>query len=200
MVVSSNATATRSASTRRMFTPRAERGGDDRIGAARRPYRHCVEIRGVLDGGAIGRSRPRSRTWRQARGHVTRCDAGRRGRGTRRTSRRRPRAAPARCRCCSWPSRDGCAARASAARDGTRCVPRRPSTPRRGGRGASARIRVRVAMNPACGPPKPSGTPNRCAEPTTMSAPCSPGGTDEAAGEEIGGDDHEAARLVHHVR
>ena len=30
-------------------------------------------------------------------------------------------------------------------------------------------------MNPACGPPKPSGTPNRWAEPTTTSAPHSPG-------------------------
>ena len=34
----------------------------------------------------------------------------------------------------------------------------------------------RVAMKPACGPPKPIGTPKRCAEPTTMSAPISPGG------------------------
>ena len=30
------------------------------------------------------------------------------------------------------------------------------------------------ARKPACGPPKPSGTPKRCAEPTAMSAPCSP--------------------------
>jgi len=33
-----------------------------------------------------------------------------------------------------------------------------------------------VARKPACGPPKPMGTPNRWAEPTTMSAPHSPGG------------------------
>ena len=33
--------------------PTCQRGGDDRIGAARGPYRHCVEIRRVLDGGAI---------------------------------------------------------------------------------------------------------------------------------------------------
>mmetsp|Transcript_6015 Transcript_6015/g.23367 ORF Transcript_6015/g.23367 Transcript_6015/m.23367 type:complete len:235 (+) Transcript_6015:2201-2905(+) len=32
-----------------------------------------------------------------------------------------------------------------------------------------------VAMKPACGPPNPSGTPKRCAEPTAMSAPMSPG-------------------------
>ena len=35
---------------------------------------------------------------------------------------------------------------------------------------------VLVAMNAACGPPKPIGTPKRCAEPTAMSAPNSPGG------------------------
>ena len=33
------------------------------------------------------------------------------------------------------------------------------------------------AKNAACGPPYPSGTPNRCALPTAMSAPSSPGGT-----------------------
>ncbi len=34
----------------------------------------------------------------------------------------------------------------------------------------------RVAKKPACGPPKPMGTPKRWAEPTTTSAPISPGG------------------------
>ena len=34
----------------------------------------------------------------------------------------------------------------------------------------------RVARNPAWGPPNPSGTPNRWAEPTATSAPNSPGG------------------------
>nr|ACR35864.1 unknown [Zea mays] len=33
-----------------------------------------------------------------------------------------------------------------------------------------------VARNAACGPPYPMGTPKRCAEPTAMSAPISPGG------------------------
>ena len=32
-----------------------------------------------------------------------------------------------------------------------------------------------VAMKPACGPPKPMGTPKRCIEPTAMSAPMSAG-------------------------
>ena len=31
-------------------------------------------------------------------------------------------------------------------------------------------------MKPACGPPKPNGTPKRWVVPTAMSAPCSPGG------------------------
>ncbi len=31
-------------------------------------------------------------------------------------------------------------------------------------------------MNPACGPPKPIGTPKRCEDPTATSAPISPGG------------------------
>jgi hypothetical protein len=31
-------------------------------------------------------------------------------------------------------------------------------------------------MNAACGPPKPIGTPNRCADPMAMSAPSWPGG------------------------
>ena len=34
----------------------------------------------------------------------------------------------------------------------------------------------RVAKKAACGPPNPSGTPKRCAEPIAASAPSSPGG------------------------
>ncbi len=37
-----------------------------------------------------------------------------------------------------------------------------------------------VAKNPACGPPKPIGTPKRWDEPTTISAPISPGGVSSA--------------------
>ena len=36
-----------------------------------------------------------------------------------------------------------------------------------------------VAKNPACGPPKPIGTPKRCETPTTASAPISPGGVNK---------------------
>ncbi|CFW44635.1 Uncharacterised protein [Bordetella pertussis] len=39
----------------------------------------------------------------------------------------------------------------------------------------------RQAMKPACGPPKPNGTPKRCAEPTAMSAPHCPGGSISAS-------------------
>ena len=53
---------------------------------------------------------------------------------------------------------------------------RRRPTRRRAGRAACARSASRVARNAAWGPPKPSGTPKRCAEPTTTSAPISPGG------------------------
>ncbi|MNJ55266.1 hypothetical protein D3C77_507470 [compost metagenome] len=37
------------------------------------------------------------------------------------------------------------------------------------------------AMKPACGPPKPNGTPKRCAEPMAMSAPHSPGAANRAS-------------------
>ena len=86
-----------------------------------------------------------------------------------------PTAAPVRCRCWRWPSRGGCAARASA---GPADSDVRPfvstDTPTR--RPGSERLYAsRVAMNPACGPPKPSGTPKRWLEPTTQSAPAAPG-------------------------
>ena len=42
--------------------------------------------------------------------------------------------------------------------------------------GRTRRCSSRVARNPALGPPKPSGIPNRWEEPTTTSAPSSPGG------------------------
>ena len=54
----------------------------------------------------------------------------------------------------------------------------------------------RVAKNAACGPPYPSGTPNRCALPTTTSAPASPGGDDDREREEIGADGDERAGRV----
>ena len=42
--------------------------------------------------------------------------------------------------------------------------------------GSERRRASRVARKPAWGPPKPIGTPKRCAEPTATSAPSSPGG------------------------
>ena len=38
-----------------------------------------------------------------------------------------------------------------------------------------------VAKNAACGPPKPIGTPKRCALPMAMSAPNSPGGVSKVS-------------------
>ena len=64
-------------------------------------------------------------------------------------------------------------------------------------RPGSARLNSsRVAMNAACGPPKPIGTPKRCVEPTTTSAPHSPGGVEQRQREQVGRDDDErAARM-----
>ena len=85
-------------------------------------------------------------------------------------------AAPGRCRCSRSPSRGGYAARGSAGRGASPAAPAASwLTPTR--RPGMWRLKLsRVAMKPACGPPKPIGTPKRCAEPTTMSAPISPGG------------------------
>ena len=69
---------------------------------------------------------------------------------------------------------------------------RRRVTPTR--RPGSERLNAsRVAMNAACGPPKPIGTPKRCDEPTTTSAPHSPGGASKRQCEQIGGDDDQRA-------
>ncbi len=46
-------------------------------------------------------------------------------------------------------------------------------------------------------PAKPIGTPKRWAEPTTTSAPISPGGVSSAQRERVGGDDGEAAAGLH---
>ncbi len=63
-----------------------------------------------------------------------------------------------------------CSARRSATAP---CASRETPTSRPGISRLSA---SRVARKAACGPPKPIGTPKRCAEPTTMSAPIAPGG------------------------
>ena len=59
-----------------------------------------------------------------------------------------------------------------------------------------AHVLGRVARNAACGPPAPMGSPNRCALPTTMSAPMSPGGVRSVRAEQVGGDGHAGAGLV----
>ena len=97
-------------------------------------------------------------------------------RDRRHTSKPSPRGAPAPCRCCSSPCRGGCAARASAAKGEARAGPARPCETPTSRPGIRRLCASRVARKPACGPPKPSGTPKRCAEPTAMSAPNSPGG------------------------
>ena len=119
MVRSSHAICTWSSSGAHRLMPAAA--------AARRP-------RGAGRGRRCGRCRrtcrarpstptPRSSVGerrRRGRAPARRSPAARRARGRPRTSTRRSPAAPARCRCCSSPSRGGCAARASAARGGRR--------------------------------------------------------------------------------
>ena len=117
----------------------------------------------------------------------------RRARGRRRTSRRSRRAAPARCRCCWWPSRGGCAARGSAARAGRRARRRRRrDTPT--SRPGSWRSRPsRTAMKPACGPPKPErhAEPLRGADRDVGAALARR--AQEGQGEQVGGDGHQGA-------
>ncbi len=116
----------------------------------------------------------------QARGEVgdalTRSRANRRDRAIARRTRRRRPAAPARCRCCWWPSRGGCAARGSAAPAAARAGRRCRCWCRPAGRAADAGARQRTAMYAACGPPNQSGSPKRWVLPTATSAPASPGG------------------------
>ena len=52
----------------------------------------------------------------------------------------------------------------------------------------------RVAKNAACGPPKPSGTPKRCALPMAMSAPNSPGGFNHRQREQVRRDHQRASQ------
>ena len=92
-------------------------------GAARHPHGDRVEERVVhdLDAAAAQRAPRACAVSRCTRRAIAREPFGPVVR--RRTGRRSPRAAPARCRCCSSPSRAGCAARASAARAGSAVRP-----------------------------------------------------------------------------
>ena len=150
-------------------------GRHDRAGSSR-----CADDDGVEELLVLEHeprtTQARGQLERSARGRGARCRAGRRPRGTRRTWRPRRRAAPARCRCSRSPSRAGCAARASAAPAGRqgRSSASTESPTRRPGRSRSSP--AFTAMNAACGPPYQSGTPKRCDDPTTTSAPHSPGG------------------------
>jgi hypothetical protein len=50
----------------------------------------------------------------------------------------------------------------------------------------------RVAKKAACGPPKPSGMPKRCDEPSAMSAPMAPGERSSTERHQVGGDGNDA--------
>ena len=167
-VVSSSATPTRAVGVGAQVD--APRAGSREDRGRRRPV-ECAPA-GCRRTASVPASRPRrrrpaARSDGQARARGARSRAGPRARGRRRTCWPSPRAAPARCRCCSWPCRAGCAARGSAAPGGRRAGPRRPARRRRAGPGIVALVARRcVARKAACGPPKPIGTPKRCAEPT----------------------------------
>ena len=94
--------------------------------------------------------------------------------------RGRGRSAPRSCRCWRWPSRGGCAARASGASGRTRACPSRSTvapTRRPGIRRTSS---FRQENSPRYGPPKFRWFPSPWPSPTTMSAPASPGGRSSA--------------------
>ena len=129
---------TRSASTRRRWRPRLAGRATTCGGPARAPGGHGVEEGVVHDLDARRRAAPAA-SRRRSGGCAGRSRAARRGRGRRRTSTRRPRAAPGRCRCWTSPCRGGCAARGSAARAGRPGGPRRRPTRRRAGRAGAAR-------------------------------------------------------------
>ena len=91
------------------------------------------------------------------------------------TSRRSPPAAPARCRCWKSLFRAGYAARGSAAPADRPAVPANRSTARRCGRAVSASSCRAPPYRPHAVRHIPWETPKRCADPTAMSAPSSPG-------------------------
>ena len=88
---------------------------------------------------------------RVAGARAARCESARPARGRPRTSTRSRRAAPARCRCWTSPSRGGCAARGSAARAGTPVRRRRRPTRRRAVRAAGAPARTASPGSPRAG-------------------------------------------------
>ena len=113
------------------------RRGDDLVGAAGHPGQHGVEVRVVHQ---LHSPSSRRRSPRRGRAPAARSRSGPRRRGSSRTSRPSPPAAPARCRCCWSPCRGGCAVRGSAATAGRPgAVARRP-TPRPGGPATAGRV------------------------------------------------------------
>ena len=110
---------TRPSSTRRL-APRVARAlGEDRLRLLAGVQRQRVE--GGCGARLVSPAAPGPRPgWRCSWPRAARCASGPAARGRRRTCWRSPPAAPAPCRCWTWPSRGGCAARASAAPGGRR--------------------------------------------------------------------------------
>ncbi len=199
VVVSSRAMARVSPSTRRRFTPRASASAPT---WSARPGTRTVM---VSKDGAVTTSTPPRRS-PSASTAARRCTRGRRCAGARRArgTWRRAARSPTRSTCAVQMllvafSRRMCCSRVWSARRSAGRPPASTDTPT----SRPGRLRLyasRVAMNPAWGPPKPSGTPKRWAEPTTTSAPHSPGGVSSVQREQVGGDGHERALRVERAR
>ena len=108
--------------------------GDDRRGPSGYPHETVSKKCSVHDVDAAAAQAPSASPAVCSVDPLARSRAARPGRGRRRTSRPSRRAAPAPCRCWTSPSRDGCAARGSAARAGTPGGRRRRRRRRRAGR------------------------------------------------------------------
>ena len=161
-----------SSSTRHRLMPVGLGRRDHLVGAAGHAGEHGVEER-VVHQRVAQRARDRLGA---ARAPGARSRPARRRRDSWRTSRPSPRAAPARCRCCWWPCRGGCAARGSAAPAGTPARRRRPATHRPAGRAAAGRAWRAPRGSRRAVRRIPLAHRNVWVLPNATSAPISPGG------------------------
>ncbi len=174
VVSSSQAMPTVSSSTRRRFTPRSTAAATT---AAARPGTRAVTV--SKSSPAISSTPPaRSPSASAAACRCTRAAIARSPSGPWYTAYM-----PAMTASSTWAvqmllvafSRRMCCSRVCSASRYAGCPSASTETPTR--RPGSERASdSRTAMKAACGPPKPSGTPKRWEDPTTMSAPSSPGG------------------------
>ena len=155
-----------------------------------------VSKKGARAGVEPSRRSPSCSSARRACGRGGRSARGPPARGRRRTSRPSPPAAPAPCRCCSWPSRGGCAARASAARAGRPCGPRRPSRRRPGGPAGGACAPRAPRRRPRAARRSPSARRSAAPSRARRRRPSRRAGVSSVSASRSVADDHERARGV----